>query len=44
MSAKVKVIRMLIRWLWLRWPYLMMDTVIGEGFHRHANPRKKVSA
>jgi hypothetical protein len=41
MSAKVKVLRMLIKWLWMRWPYLVLDITVGPKAHIHRNPVKK---
>jgi hypothetical protein len=45
MSIKIKVVRAIIKWLWLRWPYLLRDTVIPPNAHVHLNPgqRKKVT-
>lgn len=38
---KIRLIKWLIRWLWLRWPYLL-SAVLGElDFHVHKNPIRK---
>ena len=42
MSIEARFFRAVIAWLWVRYPYLMMDIVIGGGRHIHKNPKKKV--
>lgn len=43
MSAKVRMVRALIKWLNYEWPYLVRDEVLGHEYHIHRNPRKKLS-
>ena len=35
------MIRWVIRWLWARYPYLLMDAVIPSDAHLHKNPKRK---
>lgn len=43
MSAKVRMIRALIRWLDREYPYLMREAILKDDYHLHRNPRKKLS-
>ena len=42
MSIESRFFRAVIAWLWVRYPYLMMDIVIGGGRHIHRNPKKRI--
>jgi hypothetical protein len=41
---KMKLIRRLIEWLNKRYPFLMLDVVVGPGRHIHKDPRKRPTA
>lgn len=43
MSMEAKVVTVLIKYLWCKYPFLMKEIVIGHDKHLHANPRKKVA-
>ena len=42
MSIEARFFRAVIAWLWVRYPYLMKDIILGAGAHIHKNPKKKV--
>jgi hypothetical protein len=37
---KITIIKWLIKWLFKNHKYLMEETVIGIGYHRHKDPRR----
>lgn len=41
MSLESRIVRTLIRWLWVRYPFQMRDIVIGPGRHVQGNPKRK---
>lgn len=41
MTIKNKIVSTLLQYLWVKYPNLMRDIVIGEDMHLHRNPRKK---
>ena len=40
MSMEAKVVTVLIKYLWCKYPYLMKEIVIGPNAHVHRNPKK----
>ena len=43
MSIKSRIIRGLLKWLWVRYPGQVKDIVLGPSAHVHKNPRKACS-
>ena len=41
MSIKSRIIRGVLKWLWVRYPCQMKDIVIPEGAHIHLNPGQR---
>lgn len=42
MSIKSRVIRGLLKWLWVKYPFTMKDIVIPSGYHIHRDPKPKI--
>ena len=40
MTIENKIVSILIRYLWVKYPFLMLDIVIGPNAHVHRNPKK----
>jgi hypothetical protein len=40
MSIKSRIIRGILRWLWVRYPFQFKDIVIPDGYHLSRNPPK----
>lgn len=38
---KIELVKALITWLYLHYPYLCREIVIGQDAHIHKNPRRK---
>ena len=41
MNIKTRIIRYVIAWLCSHYPFIMLDAVIGPGYHKHKDPTKK---
>jgi len=41
MPLKIKIVKMLIKWLWNHYQYLLREQVIPAKYHLHRNPVKQ---
>ena len=41
MSMEAKVVTVLIKYLWYKYPFLMKEVVIGHDQHIHKNPKSR---
>ena len=43
MSIKSRIIRGVLRWLWVKYPFQFKDIMLADKMHIHKNPRKRAT-
>lgn len=41
MSVKNRIIRGVLRWLWVKYPFQFKDIMLADKMHVHKNPTRK---